>query len=337
MKILKYKRVFLTISAMLVLFSIISISFFGFNLGIDFKGGTVYEIAYKDKVPSISEVKEAVRASGLETATVQKLDRNDFVIKVPELPDDKKAQLKQKLTFASQYNFDEKRVKSIGPSVSGELASKSLFAILFVSLVIVLFIAYVFRGVSKPVSSFKYGLVAVIALIHDIIIPTGIFAALGSVMVNYQIDVLFVTALLAILGFSVNDTIVVFDRVRENLKNSKEKRIKGKKFEAIVGKSLEETIVRSVNTSLTTFIVLLVLFIVGGEVVRPFALVLMLGTLFGTYSSIFIASPLLVYIEKFQKKPAEDKEKKKKKEEEEKRHFSEKEVAEALERLKAKD
>jgi preprotein translocase subunit SecF len=337
MKILKYKRVYLTISAMLVLFAIASISFFGFNLSIDFKGGTVYEITYPENAPSISQVKEVAIKSGLPTATVQKLDQNDFVIKAAEISDENLTKLKNNLSFNSEYSFEEKRVKNIGPSVSGELATKSLFAILFVSLAIVLFIAYVFRGVSKPVSSFKFGLVAVIALIHDIIIPTGIFAALGSVFVNYQIDVLFVTALLAILGFSVNDTIVVFDRVRENLKNSKEKKIRGEKFEKIVGKSLEETIVRSLNTSITTFIVLLVLFIVGGEVIKPFALVLMLGTLFGTYSSIFIASPLLVYIEKFQKEVPEDKEKKKKKKEAEAKEFSEKEIAEALERLRAKD
>lgn len=253
------------------------------------------------------------------------------------MPDEIKAQLQNELTIDGQHTFEEKRVKTIGPSVSSELATKSLFAILFVSIVIVLFIAYVFGGVSKPVSSFKYGLVAIVALVHDIAVPTGIFAALGSLFVNYQIDVLFITALLAILGFSVNDTIVVFDRIRENLKVSKEKNIKGEVFEKIVGKSLKQTITRSINTSLTTFIVLAALFFIGGETVKPFALVLMLGVLVGTYSSIFIASPLLVYIEKFQKDKKVDKRELKKKEQSEATAFSEQEVADALERLRDKE
>ncbi len=319
---------------MAVVFSALSVWFFGFNLSIDFKGGTVYEVEYKEKTPLITDVKEAVKDSGVAISTVQKIGEKGYIIKTPELPEEIKSKLKNELSIGGQYSFNEKRVKTIGPAIANELKTKSLYAILFVSIAIVLFIAYVFAGVSKPVSSFKYGLVAIVALVHDIIIPTGIFAALGSLFVNYQMDVLFITALLAILGFSVNDTIVVFDRIRENLKNSKEKKIKGEVFEKIVGKSLEETITRSVNTSLTTFIVLAVLFFIGGETVKPFALVLMLGTLVGTYSSIFIASPLLVYIEKFQKEQKEDKKEKKKKKKEEAKAFSEKEVAEALERLR---
>ncbi len=336
MWILKYKRVFLTISAMAVFFSALSVWFFGFNLSIDFKGGTVYEVAYNQKTPLLSEIKESVKDAGLAISTVQKTGENGFIIKTAELPDEIKAKLKNELTIDGKYTFEEKRMKTIGPSVSGELKNKALFAILFVSIAIVLFIAYVFNGVSKPVSSFKYGLVAIVALVHDIAIPTGIFAALGSLFVNYQMDVLFVTALLAILGFSVNDTIVVFDRIRENLKISKEKNIKGEVFERIVGKSLKQTIARSVNTSITTFIVLAALFFIGGETVKPFALVLMLGVLVGTYSSIFIASPLLVYIEKFQKNKKEDKREKKNKKKEEAKAFSEQEVADALERLREK-
>ncbi len=337
MKILQYKRVYLTISAMLVLFSLVSVVFFGFNLSVDFKGGTVYEIAYQEKVPELAKVKTAITNAGLPLATVQQLGEKNFIIKTDNLSDEIKTKLKQDLQFNNQYQFEEVRLKNIGPAISSELATKSLFAILFVSIAIILFITYVFRGVSRPVSSFKYGLVAVVALIHDIIIPTGIFAALGSVFITYQIDILFVTALLAILGFSVNDTIVVFDRVRENLRKSKEKNIKGKKFEEIVGKSLNETIVRSVNTSLTTFIVLFFLFIFGGEAIKPFALILMLGVLVGTYSSIFLASPLLVYIEKFQKEKKEDKKKKKEEEEKKQMEFNEKEIAEALERLKSRE
>ena len=163
-----------------------------------------------------------------------------------------------------------------------------------------IFIAYVFGGVSRPVSSYKYGLIAIVALIHDITIPAGIFALLGSMNINFQIDVLFVTAILAILGYSVNDTIVVFDRVRENLKKAG-KNIKGKAFEEVVENSLQQTIKRSTFTSLTTLIVIAFLYFMGGENTKPFALVLGIGIIAGTYSSIFLASPLLVYVERFWK------------------------------------
>ena len=331
MKILKYKNIYLIISGVMVSLSIFSIAFFGFNLSIDFKGGTTYEISYFEKYPKIEQVKEKVKESGLEIATVQKIGEKDFVIKSESFSDEGKNKLKENLTINGKFSFEEKRVKTIGPSVSSELATKSMYAILFVSLMIIFFIRFVFKGVSKPVSSTKFGLVAVVALVHDIIIPTGIFAVLGSFFVNYQIDVLFITALLAILGFSVNDTIVVFDRIRENLKNSKEKNIKGEKFEKIVGKSLNETITRSANTSLTTLFVLGSLFFVGGEVLEPFALVLMIGVIIGTYSSIFLASPLLIFIEKIQKEQKEQKDEKIKEAE---YIATEKDIADALERMR---
>jgi preprotein translocase subunit SecF len=334
MEILKFKKIYLIISATAVALSIFSIAFFGLNLSIDFKGGTVYEISYIENIPEIEKVKESVKKSGLELAVVQKVGESDFVIKAENFTDNIKKDLKLNLTFDDQFTFTEKKIKTIGPSVSSELATKSLFAILFVSIMIVLFIKFVFRSVSKPVSSTKYGLVAVVALIHDIIIPTGVFAALGSFSVGYQIDVLFVTALLAILGFSVNDTIVVFDRIRENLKNSEAargKNVSGQNFEEIVGKSLNETITRSANTSLTTLFVLASLYFIGGEVLEPFALVLMLGVVIGTYSSIFLASPLLVFIEKTQKQPKEEKEKEIKEAE---YVATEKDIADALERMR---
>ena len=303
MSILKYKKIFLTVSAMIVIFMLGAIAFFGFNLSVDFAGGTIYEIKYSNNVPLLKNINEAVSDSGLGVFMVQKLGDDSFIIKTPELTDDIKSSLNDKLTFDQQYEFKEVQSKTIGPSVSDELTKRSFYAILFVTMMIILYISVTFRGVSKPVSSFKYGLVAVVALIHDIIIPTGIFAIIGSFFLTYQIDVLFVTALLAILGFSVNDTIVVFDRIRENLSKASEKKenIKGKDFEKIIGKSLSQTIVRSVNTSLTTLVVLLFLFFMGGETTKAFSLVLILGVIAGTYSSIFIASPLLVYIEKFQK------------------------------------
>ncbi len=306
MNIIKYKKVYLTISAILVTLAIFSVAFFGFNLSVDFAGGSIYGITYKEKIPELSEIKKVVNKTEIKNATVQKLGESSFVIKTSELNDLQKQKLKKALSFDERYKFIEDQNKNIGPTVSKELVKRSVWAIGLVVLIIILFIAFAFRKVSKPISSFKYGMVAIVALIHDIAIPVGIFAILGHFFLTYQIDVLFVTAVLAILGFSVNDTIVVFDRIRENLKNSK-KEIKGKEFEEIVEKSLIQTLVRSVNTSFTTLVVLLFLFFVGGESTKSFALVLIVGVIAGTYSSIFIASPLLVYIEKYQKPKKEKK------------------------------
>jgi len=162
---------------------------------------------------------------------------------------------------------------------------------------IVLFIAFAFRHVSMPISSWVYGGVAVVALVHDVIIPTGVYVALGHYFIDVQIDVLFVTAILTILGFSVHDTIVVFDRTRENLKLRT-----WKEFDETVGHSIEQTFTRSINTSFTVLLVVLALYFVGGETTKNFALTLAIGILAGTYSSIFLASPLLVSIEEWQKK-----------------------------------
>jgi preprotein translocase subunit SecF len=198
----------------------------------------------------------------------------------------------------------EKRFDSIGPVLGTEALRKSMASIIFVLIAIILFVAFAFRKVSEPVSSFKYGLIAIVALLHDVIIPTGVFATLGYFL-GYEIDTLFVTALLVILGFSVHDTIVVFDRVRENLKDSK------KPFDQIVGESISQTFTRSINTSLTTLLALVVLYLVGGEATEHFSLALIIGIVAGTYSSIFVGSPLLVTVWKWQEKRKAKKEGKK--------------------------
>jgi preprotein translocase subunit SecF len=180
-----------------------------------------------------------------------------------------------------------------------ELQSKAVKAIAVVILMIVLFVTFAFRKVSKQVASWKYGLATIIALAHDVIIPTGIFVFLGHVA-GIEIDLLFVTGLLAILGYSVHDTIVVFDRVRENLSLTSNVRT-GEEFEVVVGKSVSQTFARSINTSLTIFITLLALFIYGSSATATFALLLIVGLIAGTYSSIFVASPLLVTFYKLQK------------------------------------
>ena len=178
-------------------------------------------------------------------------------------------------------------------------------SIILVIFAIVLFITFAFRKVSEPVSSFKYGLIAIVALIHDIIIPTGAFAILGHYK-GLEIDALFVTALLVVLGFSVHDTIVVFDRVRENLKNDKEnqdkKRVPARPFDMVVGDSISQTFTRSINTTLTVLLSLIALYYFGPEATHSFALALLIGIAAGTYSSVFLGSPLLVTVQKWQEK-----------------------------------
>jgi len=207
------------------------------------------------------------------------------------------------IALSEPDKLTETRFDSIGPVIGKELAQKSWVAMALVLAMIIFYIAFAFRkvsgglsGIGKGVSSFKYGLVAVIALVHDVAIPTGIFAILGRYF-GAEIDILFVTALLTILGFSVHDTIVVFDRVRENLQKGI-----GENFENTVGLSVSQTITRSINTSLTVLLVLLALFFFGGETTKYFSLALIVGIIVGTYSSIFLASPLLVTIYNFQQR-----------------------------------
>ncbi|MBI2637183.1 MAG: protein translocase subunit SecF [Parcubacteria group bacterium] len=198
------------------------------------------------------------------------------------------------ITIGGAVVVSEDRFESIGPTIGQELKQKSIYAIIAVIVAIVLYIAWAFRKVSEPVSSWKYGVSAIVALIHDVAIPTGAFAVLGR-FAGVEVDILFITALLTILGFSVNDTIVVFDRTRENLARDHHRH----DFDWIVNQSVNETMRRSVYTSLTVFMVLAAIYLYGGESIKNFALALGIGVVFGTYSSIFLASPLLVVWEKW--------------------------------------
>jgi preprotein translocase subunit SecF len=276
---------------------------FGFNFGIDFKGGSILEVSYpkmedgKSLRPDIYSVKETLSTLSLGNTLVSPMGEYGFSIKMKEISQDEKKTLLETLANSSNLAIKEERFNSIGPSVGSELRNKAYTAIAVVILCIVLFIMFAFRKVRK---SFNYGLATVIALAHDVIIPTGVYI-LWIHFRGGEIDLLFVTALLAILGYSVHDTIVVFDRVRENmvLNNSLKKE---NSFEEVVGKSVKETFGRSINTSLTIFLALVALYFVGGETTKNFAFVLLVGVVAGTYSSIFIASPLLVTLENWRNK-----------------------------------
>lgn len=269
--------------------AIACIVLWGLRLGIDFKGGTLMEVSFTETaVPTADTVREKLGAIELQSLTLQPTGERGMLMRYlasDETTNDK--------VLAALKEIDPKveqlRVDFIGASVSNQMQRQAFTGTLLALLGIALYIAWAFRRVAYPVTSWEYGAGAIIALAHDIIITVGVFSVLGH-FYGVEVGVPFIAALLTILGYSVNDTIVVYDRVRENLLRART----GTDFEVIVNRSLNETLVRSVNTSLTVIIVLIAVAIFGGESVRWFAVALLVGVGFGTYSSIFVASALLV-------------------------------------------
>lgn len=299
MFIIKNKKIFIGISLVLVLLSIVSVSVFGLRIGIDFKGGALTEVVYDEARPSQDILNTEVAALDFGSILIQPAGDNGYLIKSRDLTDPEHDMLLEALSVDGAHTLKETAFNSIGPSVGRELTRKAIIAIVLVSLAIICFIAFAFRKVSRPVSSWRYGLIAIVSLLHDIIIPIGIFSLL-SYYFGAEVDTLFVVAILTVLGLSVSDTIVIFDRIRENI--SVEANITKADFGKIVGKSLSQSFVRSLSTSLSTILVLVALFFFGPESTKYFALVLITGMFFGTYSSIFLASPLLVLVSSFKSK-----------------------------------
>ena len=290
---IKYAYIF---SGTLTLLSLIILIVWGLKFDIDFTGGTRMQIQLVNVSPTTQEVTDTLKDLDLKSLIVQP-SANDQVLIRYASEDDKVNQqvfseISKKYPGAVQL-----RVDYTNASVSQELKSNALWAIFFAIVGIMAYVAWAFRKVSRPVESWKYGAGAVIALIHDVLITTGVFVFLGH-FYGVEVGVPFIAALLTILGFSVHDTIVVYDRTRENLLKNAGK----EKFPEVVNRSLNETLVRSLNTSLTVIITLLSIYIFGGESIKLFALALLVGVTFGTYSSIFVASALLVSIYDYQSK-----------------------------------
>jgi|SRR3989338_5071507 len=295
MIIVKHRNTFFAITGAIVLSSIISLIVFGLHLGIDFTGGTLVQVTYPTGRPAAEEVSRSLTEAGFTGYSLREAGTNDYILRAQNMTEDQRANLIDILSVDSN-SASINQLNEVGPTVGKELRNKALVALALVLICILLFIAFAFRKVSRPVSSWIYGLIALITLVHDVIVPLGFYALLGK-FAGAQVDTLFVTAVLTVLGFSVHDTIVVFDRVRENLRINEE-RNRREDFGETAGRSLGQTFVRSVNTSLTVLITLLVLFFIGPESTRYFALTLLVGIIAGTYSSIFLATPLLVEWEK---------------------------------------
>jgi preprotein translocase subunit SecF len=286
--ILGKRKYFYVFSGILMILSIITLSTWGLKYGLDFTGGTLMEIRNPKSEIRNNEIKSLLKEVGIEDAVVTPTQNNSILIRYGNSDDEKNKAVLTKLR--EKYpEIQNTRLDYIGPSISSELKKKAVWALAIAVVGIALYIAYAFRQVSRPVASWKYGAGAVIALVHDVLITVGIFSVLGHFL-NIEVDTTFIAALLTILGFSVHDTIVVYDRTRENLMRGSS----GDEFDGTVNRSLNETMARSINTSLTVIITLLAIFIFGGETIKNFILALLIGITFGTYSSIFVASALMV-------------------------------------------
>lgn len=290
MFILKYKNIFLGISAIAVALALLAVLVFGLKKSIDFTGGARVVVTYPSAV-SVAQVADSLKTNFGEVK-VQEQGSNTFKLTLREMKESDYQLLSQDLSKIAK-DPQVKEFSMLGPSVSGEVTQKAIIGFILVVIAIIIFVTLSFLGVSHPVSSFKYGIITIIALLHDTIIPTGVFAWLGATQ-GVEVDSLFVVALLTILGVSVSDTIVIFDRIRENLKSHK-----NRSFEEVVGMSLDQSLVRSLATSVSVIAVLLALYFFGPVSTKYFALTLTIGMFVGTYSSIFVASPLLVLAAKY--------------------------------------
>lgn len=297
MHISKHIGYFFILPALLSVAAIAALMTWGLKPGIDLAGGSLLEVRYVTERPAIEEVREAVGQLGFGEVRVQPTGTDGFILRQRDLNNEEKNRLNEAVGIPSVAQ--EVQFASIGPSIGEELMNKAWIAVSLVVVLTILFIAFAFRHASKP-SSWKYGVVAIMTLLHDILVPMGLFALLGHT-IGAEVDALFIVALLTILGISINDTIVVFDRIRENLRLNDEQR-RHEEFASVVDRSIVQTIARSINTSVTVIIVLLSLYFWGPESTKNFALTLTVGMVAGTYSSIFLASPLLVAWEKFSRK-----------------------------------
>ena len=285
MEIIKYRKIYFSISLILFLGSLISLLVFGLKLGIDFTGGSLMEIEFLQERLSNQEVQEKLNDLELGQINFQPTGEKGLILRLKDINEETHQNI---LTRIGQGQINEKRFESIGPLIGEELKKKAFWAIILSLIFIVIYIAWAFRKVSQPVASWQYGLVAIVALFHDLFITIGFFS-LFSHFRMIEIGLPFVAAFLTILGYSVNNSIVIFDRARENLL-----RTNWTDFKEVMNKSINQSLTRCLNTAITTLFVLLAIFFLGGQSIKYFSLALIIGIIIGTYSSIFVTSSLIV-------------------------------------------
>ena len=292
----KYRKICFIFSGILLAGSLVCLIIFGLKLGIDFTGGSILELEFKTARPTNQEIRESLKEFNLGEIYIQPADEKGLILRMKDISEDVHQQIIQKLKGPTSGGYpgelEEKRFESIGPVIGQELKEKAKLLIAISLLSIVFYIAIAFRKVQKPLSSWQYGIASLLILSHDILIPLGVFALLGK-FYQIQLTIPIICALLTVVGYAINNVVVVYDRLRENL-------LRGVfrdfvlEFETAANKSINQTLTRQLNTSLTTLFPLIAIFFLGGETLKYFALTLILGITAGTYSSIFLATPILV-------------------------------------------
>lgn len=299
MVIIRNRAIFFGVSAVFALAALSALFIQGLQIGPDFTGGSLVEIRYDGVRPEQNALSQNLEDAGFRGFSLRESGDNGYTLRAASLSSEQRENLSAIFSYQGGTAFVD-QLTEVGPTIGVELRNKAYVALGLVLVCILFFIAFAFRKVSKPVSSWIYGLIALVTLGFDVLIPVGAYAVFGTLW-GAQVDTLFVTAVLTILGYSVHDTIVVFDRTRENLRINEEK---GRKedFADTAGRSLNQTFVRSMNTSVTTLVSLLALYTLGPASTQDFALTLLVGIVAGTYSSIFLATPLLVTVERWRSK-----------------------------------
>lgn len=288
---IKHSRLWFVLTGVLVVVSFLAVVMLGLRFGIDFTGGSFLEVVFESR-PTVAELTTTLESGGFNGSLLQPSGENEMIVRTRSLTEEEHQNLLS--VVSSAYGrVDELRFDSIGPVIGVELRRNAIIGVFVTLLLIGLYVAWAYRKVSKPVESWKYGFLTILTALHDVIVAVGVFAVLGHFF-GWEVGSAFIAAILTILGYSINDTVVVFDRTRENLVNQV-----GESFEQTVDLSIKQTFTRSINTSFTTLLALAAIFFFGGETTRSFALALMVGIGVGTYSSICLASPLLVTWQKW--------------------------------------
>lgn len=290
MNFIGFSKIYFIFSGIIIIASILSLFFWGLKPGIEFTGGSILEIEYKEDRPSNQVIKDNLSSLELGEVYIQPAGEKGVILRMKDIPEEIHQEVVEKLK--EKYKLEEKRFESIGPVIGKELKGKTKVVTVIALLAIVLYIALAFRRVSRPISSWQYGLASLFILSHDILIPLGAFSVLGRFF-GVQITIPIIAALLTVVGYAINNVVVVYDRIRENL-------LKAPQLDFVLGfaktanLAINQTLTRQINTSLTTLFPLTAIFFLGGESLKYFALTLILGIVAGTYSSIFLASPILV-------------------------------------------
>jgi len=289
MNFVKYRKIYFIFSGIIIIGSLISLIIFGLKPGIDFTGGSILEIEFKADRPSNPEIREKLNQLNLGEVIIQPIEEKGAILRMKDVSEEVHQEILQKIKETGE--LEERRFESIGPTIGRELKEKTKIVIALALLSIVLYISLAFRKISKPLASWQYGIASLFCLFHDVLIPLGIFSILGK-FYGVQITIPIICAILTVIGYAINNVVVVYDRIRENLLRARS--AYPEIFEKTVNFAINQTLTRQINTSLTSLFPLFTIFFLGGETLKYFSLALILGILAGVYSSIFLASPILV-------------------------------------------